>query len=125
VGGRRSLIAIVDDEDSVRRALQRLMIAAGMDAEVYHGGDDFLAAVAVRKPDCVILDLHMPQVTGFDVQERLAQSPHRVAVIAITGHDSSENEARALALGAAAYLRKPVNAKVLLEAIAAAVGKPQ
>jgi FixJ family two-component response regulator len=111
------VVAIVDDEDSVRRALERLLRSAGIDPEVFSSGENFLASLGGRRPDCVVLDLHMPGVTGFDVQARLNASGLRIPVIIITGHDSAESRDRVSALGACAYLRKPVGAKVLLEAI--------
>jgi FixJ family two-component response regulator len=111
------VVAIVDDEDAVRRALERLLRSAGIDPEVFPSGETFLASLASHKPDCVVLDLHMPGVTGFDVQLRLNASGFHLPVIVITGHDSAESRERVRALGAAAYLRKPVGAKILLDAI--------
>ena len=73
-------------------------------------------------PDCVVLDLHMPGINGFDVQARIAESRFRPPVIAVTGHDSPEAQARVLEAGASAYLRKPVDKATLLDAIATAVG---
>jgi FixJ family two-component response regulator len=116
------VVAIVDDEDSVRRALERLLRSAGIDPAVFSSGENFLASLAGRRPDCVVLDLHMPGVTGFDVQARLRASGFQIPVIVITGHDSAESRERVQALGASAYLRKPVGAKVLLEAIERATG---
>ena len=111
------VVAIVDDEDSVRRALERLLRSAGIAPEVFASGEKFLESLSLRRPDCVVLDLHMPGVTGFDVQARMNASGCRIPVIVITGHDSAESRARVEALGAAAYLRKPVGANLLLEAI--------
>jgi FixJ family two-component response regulator len=111
------VVAIVDDEDSVRRALERLLRSAGMDAHVFASGETFLESLSSGRPDCVVLDLHMPGVTGFDVQARLNDAGLGVPVIVITGHDSAESRERVHALGASAYLRKPVGAKLLLEAI--------
>jgi FixJ family two-component response regulator len=116
------VVAIVDDEDAVRRALERLLRSAGCDPEVFASGETFLESLGRRMPDCVVLDLHMPGVTGFEVQARLNASGYTVPVIVITGHDSAESRDRVHALGAAAYLRKPVGAKVLLEAIDRATG---
>jgi FixJ family two-component response regulator len=118
----RPLIAIVDDEESVRRALQRLMLSAGLDAHVFSGGAEFLEALPTDRPDCVVLDLHMPGMSGFDVQVRLTQSHQKVPVVAITGHDTPGSAARAREGGAAAYLRKPVTAELLLDAISTAIG---
>jgi len=114
-------IAVVDDEQSVCVALQRLIRSAGMDVETYPSGEEFLKAVQTRRPDCVVLDLHMPKVNGYEVQSRLVQAGARVPVVVITGHDTPESRARALASGAAAYLLKPVDDRLLLDAIAAAV----
>jgi FixJ family two-component response regulator len=114
-------VAVVDDEPSVRRAIQRLIRSAGMEVESFPSGAEFLAALRDGGPDCVVLDLHMPQVTGFEVQARLAQLGARVPVVIITGHDTPEARARAAAAGASAYLLKPVDDRTLLDAIAAAI----
>lgn len=118
----RLLIAIVDDEESIRRALTRLMTSIGMDVVAFAGGAEFLASLGDRRPDCVILDLHMPGMTGMEVQQQLARTTPPLPAVAITGHDAPGTEARALSSGFAAYLRKPVTAKLLMESITAAVG---
>ena len=112
------VIAIVDDEESVRKAFERLLRSAEMQAHVFASGADFLAALAGFSPDCVVLDLHMPGGSGFEVIARLQS---RIPVVVITGHDSPEAEVRALGGGAAAYLRKPVDDCALIEAITAAI----
>ncbi len=114
-------VAVVDDDEPVRRALSRLVRSLGFEAEAFPSGEAFLAALAARRPDCVVLDLHMPEVSGFDVQARMAEAGLHVPVIAITGQDSPEAQARALGGGASAYLRKPVDGRTLLEAIEEAV----
>ena len=117
----RLLIAVVDDEEAIRIALRRLLRSASMNAETFSSGAEFLESMKEHQPDCVVLDLHMPQVNGFAVQARLAEAGNRVPVVVITGHDSAESRERALAGGAAAYLRKPVDDQALLEAIDQAV----
>ena len=112
-----ALIAIVDDEESVRKALSRLLRAAGFSVETYSSGADFLRSVQQRPPQCVVLDLRMPHVSGFDVQRALKQADAQVPVVVITGDDSPESRAQALAQGAKAYLRKPVDEAMLLDAI--------
>jgi len=114
-------IAVVDDEEAVRKALQRLLRSVGMAVETFPSGAEFLDAMRTREPDCVVLDLHMPGVNGFDVQARLAESGKRVPVVVITGHDTVETQARVMIGGAAAYLLKPIDEQVLLDAIAAAI----
>jgi FixJ family two-component response regulator len=114
-------VAVVDDDPFVLRGLRRLLGSANFEVETYQSGADFLMAIADCEPDCVVLDLHMPQASGFDVQARLAHSGRSVPVVVITGDDTPEARSRALSLGASAYLCKPVDKKALLEAIAAAM----
>ena len=116
----RPLVAVVDDEEPIHKALTRLLRSAGLDVESFLSGSAFLESILSHRPDCVVLDLHMPVMSGFDVQARLADSG--VPVVIITGHDSDETRARALAGHPAAYLRKPVNDQVLLDAIELALG---
>ena len=117
----RSLIAVVDDEEPIRKALRRLLRSAGMDVDTFPSGVEFLESLSTRSPDCIVLDLHMPQVNGFEVQTQLAESGVTVPVVIITGHDSDETRDKALARFPAAYLRKPVNDQVLLDAIEVAL----
>jgi len=116
-----TLIAIVDDEESVRKALSRLIRAAGFGVETFASGADFLRAVERRPPHCVVLDLRIPHVSGFDVQRALKQADARVPVVIITGDDSPESRAEALGQGAKAYLRKPVDEAMLIDAIQTAI----
>jgi FixJ family two-component response regulator len=117
----RPLIAIVDDEEPIRKALKRLLRSAGMDVETFASGAEFLESVANRPPDCVVLDLHMLGMNGFEVQARLSECGTIVPVVIITGHDSPETKEKALAGWPAAYLQKPVNDQTLLDAIALAL----
>lgn len=119
----RPLVAIVDDEEPIRKALTRLLRSAGVDVESFPSGSEFLNSLPDHQPDCVVLDLHMPVVNGFEVQDRLVE--FGVPVVIITGHDSDETRSKALAGHPAAYLRKPVNDQVLLDAIQLAMGQPQ
>jgi FixJ family two-component response regulator len=116
-------VVVVDDEHSICIALQRLIRSAGMTVTTYESGEDFLRALASQKPDCVVLDLHMPKVTGFEVQTRLAKISTHVPVVIITGHDTPEARARAMANGAAAYLLKPVDDQTLLDTIAKVISR--
>lgn len=118
-------VAIVDDEAAIRRALLRLLRAAGIPARDYDGGAALLAALqdgagSAGVPFCVVLDLHMPGMSGFEVQRRLAELAPRTGVIAVTGQHSAEGQARVLRGCALAYMLKPMNDQALLEAIAAA-----
>jgi FixJ family two-component response regulator len=117
----RSLIAVVDDEEPIRKALRRLLRSAGMEVDTFPSGVEFLESLSTRQPDCIVLDLHMPVVNGFEVQAQMAESGVTVPVVVITGHDSDETRQQALARFPVAYLRKPVNDQVLLDAIALAL----
>ena len=123
MGPKGMLVAVVDDEPDVRRALQRLLRSAGFDVETYASGASFLESIAHHRPDCVVLDLHMPQGDGFEVQKQMSLRRADVPLIVITGHHSPETCARVLEQGARAYLRKPVDDALLLAAINAVLGK--
>jgi FixJ family two-component response regulator len=114
-------VAIVDDEESVRRAMGRLIRSAGIDVETFPSGAEFLQSLESHSPDCVVLDLHMPGLSGFEVQARLKESQSRVPIVVITGHDTDESRERVTRAGVAAYLSKPVDEKILLDTISAAV----
>ena len=115
-------VAIVDDEEPVRKALRRLLRASGLQADAYPGGSEFLQAATQRPPDCVVLDLHMAGMSGLQVLRKLQAAPRRSPVVIITAHDEPEAREQCLAAGAAAYLRKPLDERLLLNAISAALG---
>ncbi len=119
---KATLLAVVDDDEDVRVALVRLATSAGFAVEAFASGAAFLRSVADHEPECAVLDLHMPGMSGFDVQGALAAAHAGVPVVVITGHDTPESCERALRLGAKAYLRKPVNDDALLSAIGTAIG---
>ena len=114
-------MAIVDDEESVRRAMGRLIRSAGIDVETFPSGAEFLQSLESHSPDCLVLDLHMPGLNGFEVQARLKESESRVPIVVITGHDTDDTRERVTKAGVAAYLLKPVDEKILLDTISAAV----
>jgi FixJ family two-component response regulator len=116
------LIAVVDDDADVRVALTRLVSSAGFAVEAFASGAEFLRSIQDHEPDCVVLDLHMPEMSGFDVQGALVSGRAAVPVVVITGHDTPESRARAVQLGAKVYLCKPINDEALLAAIGTAIG---
>ena len=119
----RPLVAVVDDEESIRKSLRRLFMAAQLDAEIYASGQEFLDSLHGCRPDCLVLDLQMPGLTGLEVQKALTGTKARFPTIIITAHDEPETRARCLAAGAAAYLCKPLHDEMLLEAIADVIGR--
>ena len=116
------LIAVVDDDAFVCKALQRLLRSAGLRVETYSSGSEFLKSLSSHAPDCLVLDLHMPEMNGFDVQVQLQRKGVPIPVVVITGHDTPESRVRAMGNGAKAYLCKPVDDKFLLSTIMTAIG---
>ena len=116
-------IALVDDEESVRKAMARLLRSARLVVETFASGSSFLAAARTATFDCLVLDLHMPEMNGFELHERMLRENIRLPVVVITGHDTPENRARVRAAGVAACLAKPVEAQQLLDAIEAAIAR--
>jgi two-component system response regulator FixJ len=92
--------------------------------ETFPSGAKFLESQQTHQPDCVVLDLHMPDLDGFAVQARLMEMGIGLPVVVITGRDSAESRERALASGASAYLPKPVDGQTLLDAITTAISHP-
>jgi FixJ family two-component response regulator len=119
----KPFVAVVDDEEPVRRALERLFRSAGLETETFASGGAMIEDLARREPDCVVLDLHMPGMSGFEVQSLLAQRARPIPVVVITGQDTPDAFARATEGGASAYLRKPVDGDALLAAVLASCGR--
>ena len=118
-----ALIAVVDDEEPIRKALKRLLRAAGLEAEGYASGQAFLEGSAARPPDCVLLDLHMPSMSGQQLLGHIRRMEGHPPVVVITAHDAPETRDQCLAAGATAYLRKPLDDRLLLNAISVALRK--
>jgi FixJ family two-component response regulator len=121
--GSQALIAIIDDEESVCNALGRLMRSVGFAVATFSSGRQFMAWAAGCRPDCVVLDVHMPQPDGLDIRTQLqsAMQGAKVPIILISGHDTPEIGASAIEQGVHACLTKPVDDVLLLAAINAAL----
>jgi FixJ family two-component response regulator len=117
----RSLVAVVDDEESVGRAIERLLRSAGYATQGFSSGESFLSWLADHNPGCVVLDIYMPGLTGLDVQERMNKLSIDLPVVAVTGHDTGAVKERLLAGGARAFFHKPVDSDELLGAVASAI----
>lgn len=116
------VIAIVDDDPSVRRALHRLVRAAGYTVQSFASSHEFLDSLPGRRAACLVLDIHLDGMSGFDLQERLAADGVGVPVIFITAHDDAATRGRIERSGAAGHLGKPVDEQELLGAIRRAIG---
>ena len=120
------MIAVVDDDASVCRSIQRLLRAAEMEAETFGSGKDFfdrMETVASFRPDCVVLDVHMPVMGGLEVQKRIAAFAVRVPVIFITAHDEEKLRDQALKSGAIAFLHKPFDDHLFIRTVEEALKK--
>ena len=117
----RPLIALVDDEESVRRALARMLSASQFEVDVFANGQEFLDSLRTRLPDCVVLDYQMPGLTGRDVQRQLTLGQIRLPIIVVTAHDQPALREQCLADGAVAYLSKPLQRGRLVDLINDAV----
>jgi FixJ family two-component response regulator len=117
------IVVVVDDDESICRALRRLLHSVGIETETFSSGEEFLgtlSSTASCRPGCVILDFEMPGINGLELQRRLA--PKSVPVIVITAHDDPAVREKAIASGAAVFLQKPLNKTELISAIEMALG---
>jgi FixJ family two-component response regulator len=121
------VIAVLDDEPEMRKALRRLLSCHNFAVEEYACGKDLLVSLESHRPDCLLLDLHMPDLNGFGVLEALRGRSCGLPTIVITAHDEPGLAERMRALGASAYFKKPVDQSTLFPAIEAAIssGKNQ
>jgi FixJ family two-component response regulator len=116
------LICVVDDDQSVRESLARLIRSVGFGVQVFGSAEAFLNARMDCEPDCLILDIRMPGMTGLELQRALSTSDRDLQVIFITAHGCDrEVRARALGAGAVDYLLKPLREEEVLTAIDAAL----
>ncbi len=114
-------VAIVEDNDAMRRSIERVLHAHGYATEAFAGVEAFLDSGAAKRVKGLVLDIHLPGLSGIELQRRLRASGSTLPVIFITAHDEPAMRAEALAVGCVAYLRKPFDASELAEALGRAV----
>lgn len=119
---RCPLIAVVDDDDSVRESLRGLFRSVGFAAQGFASAAAFLQSHDLPETDCVILDVRMSGMDGLELQRRLVASHPDVPVIFMTAHDDARTRSQALSGGAVDYLIKPFSEAALLDAVRAALG---
>jgi FixJ family two-component response regulator len=117
-------LAVVDDDAGIRNALGKLLRASGFDVEAFSSAEEFLEKPWPSPAACLILDLHLPGLSGFDLCERVHSSAGKAAVIFITAHDTPAARARAESLGAG-YLVKPFVGSSLLDAVGRVLSKKE
>jgi FixJ family two-component response regulator len=115
------LISIVDDDDSLRGSLENLIRSAGFRAQGFSSAEAFLGSNKMQEAACLILDVRMPGMSGFDLQRQLAAVASHLPIIFVSAHADDDPQAQALAAGAVAFLYKPFYEEELLNAINAAL----
>jgi two-component system response regulator FixJ len=115
------LIAIVDDDESVRNAVHGVLKSVGMRAQMFASAEEFLNSGQQEATGCLITDIQMPKMTGFELLVRLTQSDNRIPVIVITGHGTAKMRKQAMKAGVIAFLEKPFDDEVLLENVRVAL----
>jgi FixJ family two-component response regulator len=115
------LVAIVDDDDSIRSALQGLLKAVGLSSQAFASAEEFLKSGQQHQTACLITDIRMPGISGLELQTRLNTEHCRIPTIFITAHGDAQMRMRALRAGAAEFLAKPFDDEALLETVRAAL----
>src|ERR1043166_10092464 len=120
----KPIVHVVDDDDSLRKAVTRLLCAAGYDVHAYASAGDFaLARRENNRRGCVLLDVRMPGPSGLDLQEALAREDEPLPVIFLTAHGDVPTSVRAMKEGAVDFLTKPVKRDTLLSAVRTALAR--
>ena len=115
--GNQSIVMIVDDDDSIRKAVRRLMKAYGFAVETFGSAEEYLDSDRLDKTSCLILDVHMPGMNGLELQKRLVASGCVIPIIFITAFTDENARAQAMRAGAVDYLAKPFSDEELLKCI--------
>jgi FixJ family two-component response regulator len=118
-----ALVLVVDDDDSVRKALARLMRSVGLNVETFGSAGEFLAREPHPGPACLILDVRMPGLSGLDLQKELAASGSNLSVIFMTGHGTIPMSVQAMKAGAMEFLEKPFDDQTLIDTVHEALKK--
>jgi RNA polymerase sigma factor (sigma-70 family) len=111
------IVFVVDDDDAVRRALERLIRSVGLSVETFASAQDILHRKPPAVPACVVTDVRMPGLSGLDLQTELAKAGFAMPIIFMTGHGTVPMTVRAMKAGAVDFLQKPVDEQQLLDAI--------
>jgi FixJ family two-component response regulator len=118
---KSKLIAIVDDDEAMQDSLRDLMEAAGLVARCFGSGEEFLKSDLHRKAACLIVDIRMPRMSGLELQARLKEEECNIPIIFITAHGDARMRIRAMREGAAEFLAKPFDHRLLLKRVRTAL----
>jgi FixJ family two-component response regulator len=114
-------IAVVDDDESARSAIQGMLRSVGWQARSFCSAEEFLASGQLCETACLISDIRMPGMSGLELQARLVEEGWRIPIIFVTAHGDSRTQVRAMRAGARAFLGKPFDDKVLLQEVRTAL----
>jgi FixJ family two-component response regulator len=123
VQGKTNMVAIVDDDDLMRGALQGLLKAVGVPARAFASAEEFLNSGQQREIGCLITDIRMPGMSGLELQAKLNAEHCRIPTIFITAHGDAKMRMQALRAGAVEFMAKPFDDEALLESVRAALAK--
>jgi FixJ family two-component response regulator len=110
-------IGIIEDDESVRRALRRLFLSMGFDVQAFVTAEEFLESLTQPLPSCLVLDVNLPGLSGLELQHRLCAEGRHVPIVIITAYASDKAREQALEAGAIAFLAKPFEEASLLQAV--------
>ncbi|MDR3556265.1 MAG: response regulator transcription factor [Syntrophobacteraceae bacterium] len=120
---KEPVVFVVDDSGSVRKSLERLFRSAELKVECFESAQDFLNAKRHNGPSCIVLDVRMPGLSGFDLQDALGTSGFIIPIIFLTGHGNVPQSVRAMKAGAVDFIEKPFEGEQLLDAVQKALEK--
>ena len=115
------IVSVVDDDESLRRALRNLLGSVGFRVETFASAEAFLESAHQGQTGCLVLDLRMPGMNGLDLLNHLSVAGSRIPAVILTAHGDDEARRRSLQSGAVAFLSKPFNGQVLLDAVRTAL----
>src|SRR6202035_3249548 len=118
---KTNLVAIVDDDDLMRSALQGMLKSVGLPSQVFASAEEFLKSGQLQQTACLIADIRMPGMSGLELQAKLNAEHCRIPTIFITAHGDTKMRMQALRAGAVEFLAKPFDDEVLLESVRAAL----
>src|SRR5258707_7018570 len=121
----RAIVFVVDDDLSMREALESLVRSAGFKVETFDSAQDFLARRRADVPSCLVLDVRLPGLSGLDLQKRIVEANREIPIVFITGHGDVPTSVRAMKAGAVEFLIKPFSDQDLLDAIQQAIKRDQ
>ena len=122
-GGQSPTVFVIDDDEDLRASIASLLKSEGLSAETFTSVEEFLSRERSDGPGCLVIDVKLPSMTGFEAQRQLSAAGLKIPTIFISGYDDKATIARAMKSGAVAFLRKPFNVQEFLNAIREALNR--